>query len=140
MSKSRWEQKRPGLKEGLRGIPSLLRVAVRSSFTPEASLSPSKCRCLPRNGFSVLKNRAALVAGWSAQGELQAQGPEASSAALLVLLLFSVQPGGSPQSLVGGGLGSSEALSIALRDLVLFLGAGLLSPYCSVWDSQGTAL
>lgn len=75
VNKSRWELKKTGLKGGLAGIISVPRAAVRSSFTPQVFLSPrASADAVPRNGLSVLENRAALVAGWSAGREVQAQG------------------------------------------------------------------
>lgn len=59
----------------------------------------SKCRRLPWNGLSVLKNRAALVAGWSAGSELEARvGARVELSTARALVMFSLVQEGTQQS------------------------------------------
>lgn len=115
---------------------------MRNPFTPEVSVSLSKCRRLPRNGLRVSENRAALVAGWSAGREVEALGARGEhSDAAGALLVFSWATGGDPSSSSRGGGGPADPQPLPQRfEILSLLGASLLLSYCFVSASQRTTL
>ena len=86
VNKFRWEQ-----KDWAQGRPCRDYICPEScgeKLIHTTSVSEPEQVQMPRNGLSVLENRAALVAGWSAGREVQARRPEANSAIRLGLLLL----------------------------------------------------
>lgn len=64
VSKSRWEQKRTGLKEGLAGITAPLKTALRGSFTPEGFPSKPEQVQMPPSEWPQCAEEQRGPCGW----------------------------------------------------------------------------